>query len=187
MESINHPAVSHPPWNKGKLPGQKAARKQREIWAIRIRLPLQENAREIALFNLAIDSKLRSCDLCDCECDFCQGGRVASAIVMQQKTQRPVQFGITEQTRKSLSTWMRAAELSQTVISSPAACASPRTCPLANTHGSFEDEFRLSGFNPAAYGIFPDAEDQGADLSPHQNLRVVQLLLGHRPHRFSTG
>ena len=59
MEPINHAAVHHVPWNKGKLVGQKAPLKQREIWAIRIRLQLQEDARELALFNLAIDSKLR--------------------------------------------------------------------------------------------------------------------------------
>ena len=64
METINHAAVHHVPWNKGKLVGQKAPLKQREIWAIRIRLQLQEEARELALFNLAIDSKLRSCDDC---------------------------------------------------------------------------------------------------------------------------
>ena len=63
MESNNHAALHHVPWNKGKLVGQKAPLKQREIWAIRIRLQLQPDARELALFNLAIDSKLRSCDL----------------------------------------------------------------------------------------------------------------------------
>jgi len=63
MESINHAAARHVPWNKGKLVGQKAPLKQREIWAIRIRLQLQEDTRELALFNLAINSKLRSCDL----------------------------------------------------------------------------------------------------------------------------
>ena len=111
MESINHAAVHHVPWNKGKLVGQKAPLKQREIWAIRIRLQLQQDARELALFNLAIDSKLRSCDLVRLRVrDICQGGRVASrAIVMQRKTQRPVQFEITEPTRESLSNWMRAA------------------------------------------------------------------------------
>ena len=105
MESINHAAAHHVPWNKGKLVGQKAPLKQREIWAIRIRLQLHRDARELALFYLAIDSKLRSCDLVRLRVrDVCQGGRVASrAIVMQRKTQRPVQFEITEQTRESLS------------------------------------------------------------------------------------
>ena len=112
MESINHATVRHAPWNKGKLVGQKAPLKQREIWAIRIRLQLQEDTRELALFNLAINSKLRSCDLVRLQVrDVCQGGRVASrAIVMQRKTQRPVQFEITEQTRESLPSWIRCAE-----------------------------------------------------------------------------
>jgi hypothetical protein len=112
MEAINHAALHHVPWNKGKLVGQKEPLKQREIWAIRIRLQLQRDARELALFNLAIDRKLRSCDLVRLRVrDVCQGGRVASrAIVMQRKTQRPVQFEITEQTRESLSSWIRYGE-----------------------------------------------------------------------------
>ena len=147
MESINHPALRHVPWNKGKLVGQKAPLKQREIWAIRIRLQLQEDARELALFNLAIDSKLRSCDLVRLRVrDVCQGGRVASrAIVMQRKTKRPVQFEIAEQTRESLSSRILCAERGPDDTSSPAACASPRTCPLANTHESFIGGCRPSG------------------------------------------
>jgi len=111
MESNNHAAVHHVPWNKGKLVGQKAPLKQREIWAIRIRLQLQQDARELALFNLAIDSKLRSCDLVGLRVkDVAHGDQVANrAIVMQQKTRRPVQFEITEQTRESVATWIRCA------------------------------------------------------------------------------
>ena len=79
------------PWNKGKLVGQKAPLKLKEIWAIRVRLQLSERARDLALFNLAIDSKLRACDLVRLRVsDIAQGGRVASrAMVLQQKTQRP--------------------------------------------------------------------------------------------------
>src|SRR4051794_13201392 len=82
------------PWNKGKLIGQKAPLKLKEIWAIRIRLQLARRTRDLALFNLGIDSKLRGCDLVGLRvCDVGQGGRVASrAIVMQRKTHRPVQF-----------------------------------------------------------------------------------------------
>ena len=76
------------PWNKGKLVGQKSPFRLKEIWAIRIRLQLGERLRELALFNLAIDSKLRSCDLVTLRVrDVSHGDRVASrAIVMQQKT-----------------------------------------------------------------------------------------------------
>ena len=78
------------PWNKGKLIGQKAPLKLKEIWAIRIRLQLARRARDLALFNLGIDSKLRGCDLVGLRvCDVAQGGRVAPrAIVMQRKTHR---------------------------------------------------------------------------------------------------
>jgi len=91
------------PWSKGKLVGQKAPLRLKEIWAIRIRLQLANRVRELALFNLAIDSKLRSCDLVKLLVrDLVHGERVAArAIVMQQKTQRPVQFEITEQTREA--------------------------------------------------------------------------------------
>src|SRR5438132_11921102 len=91
------------PWNKGKLVGQKAPLRLKEIWAIRIRLQLGGRTRELALFNLAVDSKLRSCDLVKLRVrDVTHGEHIAArAIVMQQKTQRPVQFEVTEQTRES--------------------------------------------------------------------------------------
>lgn len=101
----------HQPWNKGKLVGQKAPLRIRDIWAIRVRLQLAEKTRDLALFNLAIDSKLRACDLTKLQIrDIAHGERVSSrAIVMQQKTQHPVQFEITEQTRTVLEAWMRQA------------------------------------------------------------------------------
>lgn len=101
------------PWNKGKLVGQKAPLKLKEIWAIRIRLQLTNRRRELALFNLAIDSKLRACDLVKLRVrDVCHGGSMASrAIVLQQKTQRPVQFEITESTRDAVSSWISHAGL----------------------------------------------------------------------------
>src|SRR5277367_6475449 len=91
------------PWNKGKLVGQKAPLKLRDIWAIRVRLEMTDRKRELALFNLALDSKLRGCDLVQLRVrDVAHGDRIAArAIVMQQKTQRPVQFEITEPARKS--------------------------------------------------------------------------------------
>jgi hypothetical protein len=97
-QKIEEQIAQHIPWNKGKLICQKSPLKLKEIWAIRIRrLQIAKNTRELALFNLAIDSKLRGCDLVKLRvCDVAQGGRVSSrAIIMQQKTHRPVQFEIT--------------------------------------------------------------------------------------------
>jgi integrase len=104
---------SHQPWNKGKLVRQKAPLRVRDIWAIRVRLQLAEKTRDLALFNLAIDSKLSACDLTKLRVrDIAHGEHVSSrAIVMQQKTQHPVQFEITEQTRTVLEAWMHQARL----------------------------------------------------------------------------
>ena len=111
MEVTHQASVQRMPWNKGKLVGQKAPLRLREIWAIRIRLQLAARTRELALFNLAVDSKLRSCDLVRLRVrDITHGNQVANrAIVMQQKTRRPVQFEITEQTRESVAAWIRCA------------------------------------------------------------------------------
>jgi hypothetical protein len=90
---MKHPEQAHPhPWNKGKLIGQKPPLKLPELWAIRIRLELANRTRDLALFNLAIDSKLRGCDLvCLHVRDIANGARVLRrALVIQQKTQRPV-------------------------------------------------------------------------------------------------
>src|SRR6266480_7004009 len=97
------------PWNKGRLTGQKRPLKPKDVWAIRVRLQLQHRARDLALLNLAIDSKLRGCDLVRLQVDdVCAGGRVRDrATIIQKKTGRPVQFEITEQTRASLEVWLR--------------------------------------------------------------------------------
>lgn len=78
------PTSSHQPWNKGKLVGQKAPLRLKDIWAIRVRLPIAEETRDLALFDLAIDSKLRACDLTKLRVrDVAHGEHVSSrAIVM---------------------------------------------------------------------------------------------------------
>ncbi len=88
-------------WNKGNIVGQKALFKLKDIWALRVRLQMEDRVRELALFNLGIDSKRRGCDLVSLMVrDVCRGDQVAShAMVMQRKTQRPVQFEITPGTR----------------------------------------------------------------------------------------
>src|ERR1700722_7808355 len=101
------------PWNKGKLVGQKTPLKLKEIWAIRVRLQVFSRKRELALFDLGIDSKLRACDLLKLKVrDLCHGERVAArAIVAQQKTSKPVQFEITESTRSALADWISLSGL----------------------------------------------------------------------------
>jgi len=113
MESRESKSTARPPWNKGKIVGQKAPFKLKEIWAIRVRLQLASRRRELALFNLAIDSKLRACDLVKL-----QGARRPSRPDRSlsddcdaTKDQRPVQFEITEPTREAVGAWITHAGL----------------------------------------------------------------------------
>lgn len=108
MKPCMQTSASQAAWNKGKLVGQKSPLKLKEIWAIRIRLQLTEQVRDLALFNLAIDSKLRGCDLLSLKVsDIAQGRSIMHrAIVMQRKTHRPVQFEVTDMTRQSLLAWI---------------------------------------------------------------------------------
>jgi site-specific recombinase XerC len=101
------------PWNKDKLVGQKLPLNAKDIWAVRFRQQPEHRTRDLAMFNLGIDSKLRRCDLVTIRVrNVAQGGRVcARAIVMQRKTQRPVKCEITEQTRDTIGAWVAAVGL----------------------------------------------------------------------------
>src|ERR1700750_2598990 len=108
MLDSNQPSVPRrDPWNKGRLIGQKRPLKPKDVWSIRVRLQVEHQARNLALFNLAIDSKLRGCDLVRLQVeDVSVGGRVRDrATIVQKKTGRPVQFEITEQTRAAIQAW----------------------------------------------------------------------------------
>ena len=169
------------PWNKGKLVGQKAPLRLKEIWAIRIRLQLGNRTRESALFNLAVDSKLRSCDLELRVRDITHGDRVAArAIVMQQKTQRPVQFEITEQTREAVIAWVRSKALKGDDFLFPSRLRmSPHlsTRQYARIVRGWVAEI---GLDPAAYGTHTLRRTKASLIYRRtKNLRAVQLLLGH--------
>ena len=179
---MNTTATPNPPWNKGKLVGQKAPLRLRDIWAIRVRLQIAERTRDLALFDLAIDSKLRACDLTKLRVrDIAHGVLVSSrAIVMQQMTRRPVQFEITEQTRAALETWIRKAQLrgEDYLFSS-------------RLHGSGHLSTRqyarivkswvgVIGLDPAMYGTHALRRTKASLIYRRtKNLRAVQLLLGH--------
>ena len=98
IETANLPAIRalRPAWNKGRIVGQKRPLKPKHVWAIRVRLELAENHRDLALFNLAIDSKLRGCDLVRMKViDVMASGQIKErASVLQSKTRKPVRFEI---------------------------------------------------------------------------------------------
>ena len=104
---ITNSKIHQSPWNKEKLVGQKAPLKPPEVWAIRVRLQLAEKKRDLALFNLAVDSKLRGCDLLRLRVsDLRMGGEIrCRAKIIQSKTANPVQFEVTKCTREAIDDW----------------------------------------------------------------------------------
>jgi integrase len=172
----------HDPWNKGKLLGQKSPHKLKEIWAIRVRLELADRKRELALFNLAIDTKLRGCDLVQLRVrDVAHGDRIAArTIVMQQKTQRPVQFEITEPTRKSLFAWIRHAALKTEDYLFPSRIQLSPHLSTRQYARIVETWVAEIGLDVGAYGTHSMRRTKPSLIYRRtKNLRAVQLLLGH--------
>jgi integrase len=173
---------SREPWNKSKLVGQKAPLKLKEIWAIRIRLELSHRIRDLALFNLAIDSKLRACDLVKLKVrDISHGNQItARAIVIQQKTGLPVHFEITEPTRKSIYAWIEIAHLRSEDFLFPSRIHdSPHlsTRQYARIVNAWVEEI---GLDSANYGTHTMRRTKVSLIYKRtKNLRAIQLLLGH--------
>jgi integrase len=167
---------------QGQTVGQKAPLRLKDIWAIRIRLQLAQRVRELAMFNLADDSKLRSCDLVKLRVrDITHGDRVAGrAIIMQQKTHRPVQFEITEQTREAVARWIQRARLRPEDFLFPGRV---RTSPHLSTRQYariVRGWVREIGLDTAAYGTHTPRRTKASLIYRRtKNLRAVQLLLGH--------
>lgn len=178
MESIQN----HEPWNKGKLIGQKPPLKPKEIWAIRIHLQSAHAIRDLAMFNLAIDSKLRGCDLVGMKVrDVTHGNQVvARAMVVQRKTQRPVQFELTEATRTAIGAWIEQSHLrgDQYLFPSRIACS-----PHVSTRQYARIVHRwvaAVGLDSTAYGTHSMRRTKATLIYKRtKNLRAVQLLLGH--------
>ncbi|CDY78547.1 Phage integrase family protein [Caballeronia glathei] len=182
MEARNSSGSRRAPWNKGRLTGQKPPLKLREIWAIRTRLQMSSNARELAMFNLAIGSKLRACDLTRLQVqDICIGGHVvARATFMQQKTQRPVQFEITEQTRQSVAAWISARGLKPSDYLFPSRLHASAQVSTRRYARIVHRWVASIGLDDGAYGTHTMRRTKASLINRRtKNLRAVQLLMGH--------
>ena len=146
--------VNNQPWNKGVIVGPKPPLKLKEIWAIRIRLQLSGNVRNLALFNLAIDSKLRACDLVHLRVgDVTQGYKVARrATVMQRKTKRPVQFEISDQSQLAIRNLITHFRLTPTQFLFPSRLASSPHLSTRQYAKIVKDWVAGIGLDPYAYG-----------------------------------
>jgi integrase len=175
--------LRRPAWNKGKLAGPKPPLRPGHVWSIRAWLQLQKHVRDLALFNLAIDSKLRGCDLVALGVDDVapNGYAVDRATVRQRKTGRTVRFELTELTRQALDDYLRASGRK------PGQCLfQGRRGP--DQHLTTRQYARLVGKWISSIGLDPlkyathSMRRTKATLIYRRtgNLRAVQLLLGHQ-------
>ena len=170
------------PWNKDRLIGQKLPLTLKQIWSIRMFLQSTGKVRDLALFNLAIDSKLRACDLLRIKIsDVCSEGLVnGRATVIQQKTRRPVKFEITDRTKRSIEKWIQMASLGVSDYLFPSR-------QKASLHLSMRQYTRIVsswvaeiGLDPSLYGTHSMRRTKPTLIYRQtKNLRAVQLLLGH--------
>lgn len=179
---MNNETQSHVPWNKGKLVGQKAPLTQQQIWSIRMKLETAGSPRNLALFNLSIDSKLRACDLLSLRVsDIANGVTVQSrGKVIQQKTGRPVRFELTERTRESVTAWIEVGGLSADDYLFPSRQRASERLSTRQYARMMKDWTRSIGLDPSRYGTHSMRRTKATLIYRQtKNLRAVQLLLGH--------
>ena len=170
------------PWNKGKLTGAKPPLRPKHVWSIRTKLQIEGRARDLAMFNLAIDSKLRGCDVVTIRVeDVAAGGYTADrATVRQKKTGRPVRFELSEQTRQAVDDYLKATakrpgEFLFTGRRDP--CRNITTRQYARL---VSDWIGSVGLDPRLFGTHSLRRTKATLIYRRTgNLRAVQLLLGH--------
>lgn len=173
---------NHVAWNAGKTVGTKRPLTQKQIWAIRFFLDREERLRDRALFDLAIDSKLRGCDLVKLKIgDLLAGPDIRTrAIVVQQKTGRPVQFELTSDVRGSLAAWLhrRSGTTDDFVFPSRLDHGQPMS---TRQYARLVDEWVTAiGLRREDYGTHSMRRTKAAMIyRATGNLRAVQILLGH--------
>src|SRR5882672_9811748 len=170
------------PWNKGKLIGQTPPLRPKHVWSIRTRLQMDGRTRDLAMFNLAIDSKLRGCDVVALRVEDVapSGYAVDRATVRQKKTGRPVRFELTEQTRLAVDDYIKAAgrkpgEFLFSGRSDHGRCMTTRQ--YARLVSSW---VATIGLDPHFFGTHSLRRTKATLIYRRTgNLRAVQLLLGH--------
>jgi site-specific recombinase XerC len=162
--------------------GQKRPLLPKHVWAIRVRLEIAENHRDLALFNTAIDSKLRGCDLvCLKVADVYASGLIKERTsVLQSKTQKPVRFELTEGTRKSIESWLSDPMMIGQEYLWPGRFHEPLHISTRQYARLVRDWVQSIGLEPSAYGTHSMRRTKVAQIYKKTgNLRAVQLLLGH--------
>ena len=171
------------PWNLGRIIGPKPPLKPKHIWAIRQQLKNADRIRDLALFNCAVDAKLRGCDLVKLRvCDVAPGGAPRQrANVIQQKTGRPVPFEITEPTREALKAWLKVRGDRPDGWLFPSRRRPDDHISTRQYARLVREWVGLIDLDPSAYGTHSLRRSKVAMVYKKTgNLRACQLLLGHR-------
>jgi len=171
-------ATSRTPWNKGKLIGAKPPLRPKHVWAIRIRLMIEGRSRDLAMFNLAIDSKLRGCDVVALKVEDVapNGYAIDRATIRQRKTGRPVKFELTEQTREAVDGYLRALGKKPNEF----LFTSRRDKGRCMTTRQYARLVAGIGLEPKLFGTHSLRRTKATLIYRRTgNLRAVQLLLGH--------
>ncbi len=177
-----HEPIPRRPWNKGKLIGPKPPLQPRHVWAIRTWLQLADRTRDLALFNLAIDSKLRGCDVVSLKVEDVapHGYAIDRATVRQRKTGRPVKFEITEQARQAVDAYLVSSGKTggDFLFTGRRDPGSPLT---TRQYARLLSEWVAGiGLDPSLFGTHSIRRTKATLIYRRTgNLRAVQLLLGH--------
>lgn len=174
--------IERQPWNKGKLIGPKPPLQPKHVWAIRTRLQLARRTRDLALFNLAIDSKLRGCDVVSLRVSDVapHGYAIDRATVRQRKTGRPVRFEITEQTRQTIDDYLNVSAKKPGDFLFTGRRGKERSLTTRQYARLLSQWVASIGLDPSLFGTHSLRRTKATLIYRRTgNLRAVQLLLGH--------
>src|ERR1700681_2800097 len=176
------PTLKRIPWNKGKLTGAKPPLRQKHVWSIRTKLQIEQRTRDLALFNLAIDNKLRGCDVVALKVeDVAPNGYSADrATIRQRKTEQPVRFELTEQTRQAGDNYIKTAGKKPGEFLFTARGAQKHRMTTRQYARLVSEWIGSIGLDPHLFGTHSLRRTKATLIYRRTgNLRAMQLLLGH--------
>jgi integrase len=182
LDQANATPTSHKrlPWNKGKLTGAKPPLRPKHVWSIRTKLQIEGRARDLAMFNLAIDSKLRGCDVVAIRVeDVAAGGYTADRATVRQK-KRPVRFELSEQTRQAIDDYLKAANKRPGEFLFTGRRGPGRSMTTRQYARLVSKWIGSVGLDPRLFGTHSLRRTKATLIYRRTgNLRAVQLLLGY--------
>ena len=182
IRNADAPKTRRLPWNKGKLVGPKPPLQPKHVWAIRTHLQVRRKVRDLALFNLAIDSKLRGCDVVSLKVEDVapHGYAIERAIVRQKKTGRPVRFEITEQARQAVDEYLRLSQRKAGSFLFRSRRGKESSLTTRQYARLVSNWTAMVGLDASLFGTHSLRRTKATIIYRKTgNLRAVQLLLGH--------